>query len=145
VVDKADKQASEDQIKKFHLDVAILYKKYTYDAIGEKMGYKKSNFRNYRSGRNTITERFLEKFYKAWGKELNTTFKKHRADYTANPLPETESAEGPDNYNIKNEGNSYMDILRKLVDNNQTLVETNKKLVDAVLDQRGDKPDQPPS
>lgn len=96
----------------------------------------KSNFSKYLSEKNStsITEKFLEKFYAAWGEDLTRIYKKELADYSDN-LPESLVGDFQDHTDSKED---LIHIPRKsyddLINNNSKLADAFKKLSETLKD-----------
>ncbi|MBS1662884.1 MAG: hypothetical protein JST68_17700 [Bacteroidetes bacterium] len=74
----------EKRIEKFREDRKLLNHLNDTD-IGKRMQISKSNFSSYISGRIPITNNFLNRFYKAFGKEIEEQRKKQEHPLTNEP------------------------------------------------------------
>jgi transcriptional regulator with XRE-family HTH domain len=168
VATKPPKRKPEnEQITQFKMDVAVLGLFYTQETIGDHMGVEKSNFSNYLNDGNTITDKFLEKFYTAWGEILREIYDKRMASYPTEPVPEVIANEGAqiyaakdilidtlqkDNDMLRNGFEKMIETNQKLAGNNEIVVKSNAKLASSneklvkahlsIKNQRGERPDR---
>jgi hypothetical protein len=142
----SNQAAFEEEIAQFYNDVNLLMDRenVTLNQIGDeipKLGG--ANFIAYHSGRNTITRRFLTKFYKAWRIKLaelrDPAYTQH--DSGGGPVNESDSAFG--NREAKGSGEGRQTIWESnklLAETCKGLMETNKLLVE-LLSKQGIPPE----
>ena len=133
------RKAEKERINRFRKDVELLKKKYDNMKMAELLGMDPGNLSSYYTGkRKNPGEDFLDKFYTVFGEDL----KQLRAEY---PIDESGSATAEEPMGrYLNERDAHFQTLKldneafrvnlfKVVANNETLVQTNQKLVDSQL------------
>ena len=138
--------ASQEEKAQFYRDVNLLMDSghVTLNQIGDeipKVGG--ANFIAYYSGRNTITRRFLTKFYKVWRTKLaelqDPAYTKQ--DSGGGPVSESGSPFGNSGDNGSGDGRQTIWESNKiLAETCKGLMETNKQLVE-ILSKRGISPE----
>lgn len=143
----SNQAASEEEKAQFYKDVNLLMDKgnMTLNQIGDeipKVGG--ANFIAYHSAKNTLTRRFLTKFYKAWRIKLaelrGPAYTKH--DSAGGPVNESGSAFGNSGANgSSGDGRQTIWESNKLLaETCKGLMETNKQLVE-ILSKHGIPPE----
>jgi transcriptional regulator with XRE-family HTH domain len=133
------KKSTKQRIEQFRLDMGVLLKKYTQNAIAKRMGTDSGNLSSYRRGHKTPGEDFLDKFYFIFAPEIQEIL----VDYpisdqgllsaTGEPPQEYIRPDERDDHirTLKLNNDDLRSYLTSVVKSNEILALCNQKLADA--------------
>ena len=133
------RKSNKHRIQQFRRDVALLRKKYAQYVIAERMGTDTGNLSSYSRGPKNPGEDFLDKFYSIFAteiQELAEAYPNSEQDQhfrLGEPPQEYIRPDDRDDHirTLKQNNEDLRSYLALVVKNNELLVLTNQKLVEA--------------
>jgi transcriptional regulator with XRE-family HTH domain len=135
------KKSNKQRIEQFHRDFVLLRKKYALNVVAERMGSDPGNLSNYSRGAKNPGEDFLDKFYSNFATEIRELADSYSSSvqdqpYVSEDLPQEYVR--PDHRDdhirtLKQNNEDLRNYLALVIKNNELLVISNQKLVEAQL------------
>ena len=135
------RKSNKERIQRFQRDVALLRTKYAQNVIAERMGTDSGNLSNYSRGSKNPGEDFLDKFYSVFAAEIpepanDFSREDHGPVFTVEePIQEFKRPDDRDDHiqTLKLNNEDLRIHLTTIIRNNEILVLSNQKLVDAQM------------